>query len=103
MIIQAEIRQIQTFFEKEVHYAKIGLETTFPLQAFEIRINQQALDQGILEVFKKYLHQSVYLPISVSLYKGFIQYQLPFDTLCSSIHPVVSLPVSEPLKPVKNV
>ena len=90
LIIQAEIRQVQKFLDAEKPHVKVGIETTSPLQSMELRLNQQAVDSGLVAVFEKFLHKKCTFPVSVSLYKGFLQYQIPFDTLCSQVQPLLS-------------
>lgn len=105
MIIEAEIRQVQVFQEGENSFAKVGIETTNPLESFEIRLNKQSIDQGLLETFQRNLHKKVSMPLSVSIYKTYLQHQLPFGTLKSSIQPITTTvetsSVSD-LKPAKN-
>ena len=99
MIVQAEIRQVTKFLDAEKPYVKVGIETTKPLQSMELRLNQQSIDSGLVAVFEKFLNMNVTLPVNVSLYKGTLQYQIPFDTLCSDVQPLVT----SSLKTAKNV
>ena len=81
MKVQALIRSLQRGSFNDKPNATLTLETTDPLEIMEIRMFSNSIDDGTVDRLQKCVGKVIQIPLSVNIYKGNIQYQIPFNTV----------------------
>lgn len=79
MLVDALIRSVELQGSGDKAFAVLTIETEQPLEIMQIRLFNSFIQSGVVKQLQSVVGKAIKLPVKVDVYKGSIQYQMPFD------------------------